>query len=314
MNMQSTISAKKMDAMEISVTSQTPVPAASLAEYQPYRAIIERRIYDSIAGTTPEMLRMALRHAASGGKRIRPMLTVISTLVVGGKAADALDAAVAVELVHASSLVHDDIMDASNLRRGKPTVHTLFGRSMAILAGDMLLALAFRSIGRVRPERTGRSFGILTEAFAETCEGQGVDILEGGTRKAERGMHLLMVEKKTARLIEAAATLGGLLGGAPEGSLEALSGFGYNIGMAYQAKDDLLDVIATEAVTEKSVGVDRKNGRTTFATVAPGGEQEVEGIVAGYTARAFAFLAQLPQTRHRENLKALAEALVGRSK
>jgi geranylgeranyl pyrophosphate synthase len=242
------------------------------------------------------------------------MLTLISTLAVGGKGEDSLDAAVAIELLHASSLVHDDIMDDSALRRGKPTVHAVFGRSMAILTGDMLLALAFRSIGRVGPPHTGRAVGLLTEAFAETCEGQAYDIADWGFRIGDReGDHALMVEKKTARLIETAATVGGLLGGAPDGQLEALRGFGHNIGMAYQAKDDLLDVIASEAETGKSAGVDQRNGRTTFASMVGQGEEDVREIVSRYTTRAFAFLAQLPQSNHRENLKTLAEALVGRS-
>lgn len=274
-----------------------------------FRNQINGKITEFAGNLQPPTLQEAVHHGSTGGKRMRPVLTMMSCGAAGGHPLDALEAAVAIEFLHSSSLVHDDIMDGSDLRRGRLTVHRLFGLSTAILTGDTLTAIAYRALHSSRASYSPRVQTLFSNAFVETCEGQGLDVTSQESDTSER--HALMVKKKTARLIATAAAIGGVIGGGTDEEVEALTGFGLHIGIAYQAQDDILDATASEARTGKSTGLDRRNGRHTFLTSRV---VNVRSVVEDYTDRAFDCLDALPPTGYRDQLRILASSLVGGSR
>jgi geranylgeranyl pyrophosphate synthase len=276
---------------------------------------IDRVIMLSVAAIEPPPLREVLRQSTAGGKRLRPMLTALACAAAGGQEADTLEAGAALELLHASSLVHDDIMDQSELRRGMPTAYRQHGVPMAIVAGDALLALAFRMIQRVKSPRKGRIVETFTDCFLNLCEGQSADILPEASSLGDAESHRWMVERKTARLVEACTRIGAFLGTGDEHLVNALSRFGLSLGLAYQATDDLLDAIGNEQETGKSVGTDLLNGRRTFLTLAYPYTDRLAAIrttVEAYTAEALQAMDLVPRSPARERLSQLARALLDR--
>jgi geranylgeranyl pyrophosphate synthase len=288
----------------------TPLDHSLIAE-------VDRRIHLRVSDVEHPDLRGIIRGATEGGKRIRPLMTCLACEAAGGKAADAMDAGVAVDLLHVSSLIHDDIMDQSLLRRGKPTVYAVHGIALAILAGDALTALAYKSMELLISERKLAMLSLLTRTFLDLCEGQASDVRFDGRSPADVSGHRKMVEQKTARLLEASAAIGGMVATGDDRIVRALAGFGLHVGMAYQAQDDLLDCAGDEAETGKSLGVDVQNGRGTYLTLAyPAADPAVQisGVVRAHTADALASLAQLPPSGARETLRELALSLVTRRK
>ena len=190
---------------------------------------------------------------AQGGKRMRPFVVVKSCEAVGGKGEDALPAATAVELIHNFTLIHDDIMDNDYLRRGMPTVHTIWGAPIGILSGDLLFAKAFNALlsGGSDCERSRRSAEILAKATITLSEGQNMD-MEFETRiDASEAEYLDMTFKKTGALFQASAEMGGVLGGGDERSICLLSEYGRNIGIGFQIFDDYLGMISREEIRGK---------------------------------------------------------------
>ena len=164
---------------------------------------------------------------------------------VGGNELDALDAGVAVELLHTASLVHDDIMDRSELRRGQTTLHVFYDVPTAILVGDTLTAWhSAHSRGALAQVRCCDA--TVQRGFVDLCEGQSEDLSLAGRGGTNVVSHRMMVEKKTARLLEIAAGIGATIGSAEEQRLRCLRCFGMHMGMAFQALDDLLDVVGEE--------------------------------------------------------------------
>ena len=228
----------------------------------------------------PTGLTQAMRYAVlDGGKRLRPLLTLaayealVPTPGASGKSA-ALRAACAVELIHAYSLVHDDMpcMDNDVLRRGKPTVHVKFGEAGALLAGDALQALAFELLtpddGSVPLPVQGRLCGVLARAAGSTgmAGGQAIDLASVGhtlDEPALRHMHQL----KTGALLHASVMLGAICGQAPEPVMHALSDYGHAIGLAFQVVDDVLDVISDSAALGKTAGKDADNDKPTYVSL-----------------------------------------------
>lgn len=290
---------------------------AARTEYGTLRAAIDEAVAAAVSAVTPHELRAAVTHAVTGGKRVRPLLCTLMCRAVGGNAMDALEAASGIELLHASSLVHDDIMDASPTRRGRPTVDARYGTPAAVLAGDTLIALAFRAVRRAETASGRALLGIFTEAFLQVCEGQGLDLHpdpSGGR------LHRSMVEKKTAKLIEASAVIGATLGTTDARMVRRAGTFGRCIGMAFQAHDDLLDAVGDEEIMGKPSGLDRRNNRQTFLSLAYSAEEptveraldSARKTVAAYTGRACRFLDALPASDARDLLRDLAVALAGR--
>jgi len=224
----------------------------------------------------PDELREAIRYSLlAPGKRLRPMLALMAAEACGGSHEAAMPVACAVEMVHAYSLVHDDLpaMDDDDLRRGRPTCHKQFGEAVAILAGDALLAMAFGAIARgvKRPERAAACCAALAEAVGpcELVGGQADDIAaqqagqSAPSIDALESIHL----RKTGAMIRVSLRLGGLAAGASEGQLAALDEYGWRLGLAFQITDDLLDVRSSEAATGKRVGKDASLGKLTYPGV-----------------------------------------------
>ena len=215
-------------------------------------------------------LREAMRYAAlGGGKRVRPMLVLRACEAVGGRRADAMPAAVALEFVHCFSLVHDDLpaLDNDDLRRGRPTTHKAHGEALAILAGDALTSVAFEVAldSPVRPAEIARELGAATTAM---ISGQVYDTL-GGFAGAEGAAERLKLihDNKTGALIRCACRMGALCGSPDEARLEALGTYGDAMGLMFQAVDDILDETQSTEHLGKASGKDRDAGKLTYPAV-----------------------------------------------
>jgi len=223
-----------------------------------------------LIGTHRSRLYAAAAHLPlQGGKRMRPFMVVKSCEAVGGKPADAFAAATAIELLHNFTLVHDDIMDNDMLRRGMPTVHTLYSNPLAILAGDLLFAEALDLLltSGGDPEKLRRAASALTRATILLSEGQQMDMDFEGKGDVTEAEYLEMVYKKTAALFQAAGEMGAILGGGSEQEIRLLGECGKDMGIAFQIYDDYLGVTSTEEVLGKSVGNDIREGKKTLIVI-----------------------------------------------
>ncbi|MEV1010992.1 polyprenyl synthetase family protein [Streptomyces sp. NPDC049881] len=206
---------------------------------------------------------------ASGGKALRPALVLVSAEAVGGLAADAVAPAVAVELVHNFSLLHDDILDGDTTRRHRPTAWTVFGSPAALLAGDALLVHAGRVLCHEAAEpRTVMGLRWLMEATTQLIEGEQADIGFEERDRVTLAECLAMTERKTASLLGCSCALGALWGGGDEARVEALRRFGTHLGMAFQLADDLLGIWGDPAVTGKPAGADLAVRKKSLPVVA----------------------------------------------
>lgn len=228
-----------------------------------------QRYLSSLDGC-PERLAQAMRYSLlAPGKRLRPVLVLLAAEACGGTIEAALPAACAVEMVHAYSLVHDDLpaMDDDDLRRGQPTCHKRFDEATAILVGDALLALALEVMAKeVRPPETA------ARCCAALAEAAGPRFLVGGQADdllgAAEGAGLARLEsihrRKTGALIAASLRLGAMVAGAADESLAALERYGHALGLAFQITDDLLDVQGDAEAVGKRLGKDSQQGKLTF--------------------------------------------------
>lgn len=222
----------------------------------------------------PVILHQAMRYSVfAGGKRIRPILALAAADVVGGHVETVLPLAVSLECIHTYSLIHDDLpaMDNDDLRRGKPTVHKVFGEAVAILAGDALLTLAFEvlsspEVGRVHPpERLVAVIRELASAAGSRrlIAGQVMDILSEGKPVDARTVEQI-VSDKTAALIRASLSCGARLAGGTREQIEILGRFGEDIGKVFQIRDDLLDLEGDPEKLGKAVRKDEQRGKATY--------------------------------------------------
>ncbi len=222
----------------------------------------------------PEPLYRAARHIIdAGGKRLRPFLVLKSCKLVGGREEDAIPTAAALELLHTFTLLHDDIMDQDEKRRGVPTVHNQWGVPIAIVAGDLLFAKVYEAITkftdpkRVAPKRILQVLKEISEATVTICEGQTRDMMFESKETVSEDEYFRMIQAKTAALFETSARCGGILGGANKSQVERLGEFGRYAGIAFQVIDDVLGLIADEKVLRKPVGSDIREGKRTLIVV-----------------------------------------------
>jgi geranylgeranyl diphosphate synthase type I len=226
-----------------------------------------------LSGQEPKSLEKASLHLIeAGGKRLRPYMTIKACEAVGGRAEDAVPFAAAVEFLHNFTLVHDDVMDHDDLRRGKPTVHKVYGMPMAILAGDLLFAKVYDVIMRNRPsgmspERLLESVDKITEATLILCQGQALDISFPSASDVTVDDYIYMVGAKTSALFRVCAQVGALAGGGSDEQVNALGSFAWDAGVAFQIEDDVLGVTADEETLGKPVGSDLREGKKTLINI-----------------------------------------------
>lgn len=280
-------------------------------------ARVEDALSHWVCPDAPAGLGEAMRYAVlDGGKRLRPLLVLAACEAVGGNAQAALRAACAVELIHAYSLVHDDMpcMDNDVMRRGKPTVHVRFGEARALLAGDALQALAFELLTPeegVPPAMQARLCRELARAAGADgmAGGQAIDLASVGLQLSEdqlRQMHRL----KTGALLQASVVMGAVCGQPPEGTLRALSDYGAAMGLAFQVVDDVLDVTQDSATLGKTAGKDAASDKPTYVSLM--GLEAARAHAEALRAQALAALAASGLTDTRA-LAALADMVVRRS-
>ena len=216
------------------------------------------------------------------GKRIRPALVLMSCDLFSGALESALNPAVAIEIFHNFTLVHDDIMDRSELRRGLPTVHIKYDENIAILSGDVMSILASRLINQSPGVVLHTVHDIFTKTAIQVCEGQQMDMNFEKQLTVPEADYLKMIELKTAVLIAASLKIGALLGGASSKDSEDLYKFGRNLGIAFQLQDDLLDAFGDPTLVGKKLGTDIVDNKKTFLTIraldlaSPGQKAELE--------------------------------------
>lgn len=204
-----------------------------------------------------------------GGKRLRPLLVLMSCDMFGGKIEDAISPAIGIELFHNFTLMHDDIMDKAPLRRGKPTVHKKFNTNIAILSGDVMFAYAYQYMLKVNEKVLPGIFKTFNDTAIKVCEGQQWD-MNYETQQATIEQYLKMIELKTAALLAGSLKIGALVGAtesvAPtiEDDIENIYEFGKNIGIAFQLQDDILDTFGDGKKVGKQVGGDIIQGKKTF--------------------------------------------------
>ncbi len=239
------------------------------------KTAFEAAIDGLVPADAPAGLGEAMRYAVlGGGKRLRPLLVLASCAAVGGDSFAAMRAACAVELIHAYSLVHDDMpcMDNDVLRRGKPTVHVQFGQAQALLAGDALQALAFEVLTPTQSAIPDALQGVLCRILSRAAGhagmagGQAIDLASVGQRLDEarlRQMHRL----KTGALLEASVQLGAACGHASAQALAGLAEYGQALGVAFQVIDDVLDVTADAATLGKTAGKDAAHDKPTYVSL-----------------------------------------------
>ncbi|MDD3017006.1 MAG: polyprenyl synthetase family protein [Comamonas sp.] len=285
---------------------------------QPQRAQVEQALQDWVGVGAPAGLGEAMRYAVlDGGKRLRPLLVLAAAQAVQGHAEAALRAACAVELIHAYSLVHDDMpcMDNDVLRRGKPTVHVAFGQAQALLAGDALQAQAFELLtppaSEVPPAMQAQCCRILAQAAGAQgmAGGQAIDLASVGQPLTEaqlRHMHRL----KTGALLQASVMLGAACGTVSAQGQQALLDYAQALGLAFQVVDDVLDVVADAATLGKTPGKDAANDKPTYVALL--GLEGAQALAQQLLEQACTALERsgLSDTRA---LLALAQQVVGRT-
>ena len=199
-----------------------------------------------------------------GGKSMRPTLVLLAANLFSDRVEAALPQAYAVELFHNFSLMHDDIMDKSPLRRGQPTVHIRYNENTAILSGDAMLVYSFQYIAQTLPELLPRILQIFTQTSIGICEGQQLDMDMAAATTATVEEYIAMIRLKTAVLLQASLEIGAIIGGATENQAAILGNFGLNLGISFQIQDDYLDTFGQSAQVGKRIGGDILENKKTF--------------------------------------------------
>ena len=236
-----------------------------------YSGDITKTIEEELSTIVPENLAEASVYLTrAGGKMLRPALTLITAEAVGGDRQAALKSAAAIELIHTFSLIHDDIMDQDDMRRGMPAVHKVWGDDVAILAGDTLFSKAFEIIigtEGTTSEQNNKSLATVADACVKICEGQASDMSFEDRFDVTEDEYMEMIFKKTGALIAAATKAGAIMGGASDEVIDAMYEYGRLIGLAFQIQDDYLDLAADEETLGKPIGSDIGKGKMTIIAI-----------------------------------------------
>ena len=319
-----------------------------MIEYSERIAAIEQHLSQWEFPAEPNNLYDPLRYFISiGGKRIRPLFTVLSAELYNTTIQESLPGASALELFHNFTLIHDDIMDKAPVRRGLTTVHEKWDTNIAILSGDVLMIHAFQALSSYPAEMFKRLSMMLNQTAIEVCIGQQMDMDFEQIDSVTEADYIEMIRLKTSVLLGCACAFGGIIGNAKESSIKSLYEFGENLGIAFQIQDDILDAFGDSAKVGKQVGGDILSDKktmlyTTFQSTASASEKEeffrlsaaandekISGIKALYEAsgvreyctkkqrayqeRAMNSLAQVECLQPKQNLFTLAEFITNRS-
>ncbi len=237
--------------------------------YDDYLRKVETQLECIVKDKHPESMYAPFHYLITGGgKRIRPVLAMICAGAVGGNPDDALDCGVAIELLHNFTLVHDDIMDRSPLRRNRQTVHEKWNEASAILTGDVMIGFAYNLLPNSKQHaRSDEIYKTFTRGLIEVCEGQAYDMDFNEKKDVSLIDYLNMIDKKTAKLLETAAMIGGTIGMGSNEELNSLQTYANCLGIAFQVQDDLLDLTAEQAELGKRIGQDLFEGKKTFLII-----------------------------------------------
>ena len=285
---------------------------------------------------------------AAGGKRVRPQLAMIASRMFDGKDEAVLPAALALEVFHNFTLLHDDVMDKADMRRGRPTVHVKWNENTAILSGDQMLIEAYKLLSGVPADKLPKVLQLFNQMATEICEGQQYDVDFESQEQVALDDYLLMIRLKTSVLLANALQIGAYIAGADEQAQDALYQFGIAVGLAFQIQDDILDVWGDPQTFGKAVGGDISCNKKTFVYLTAlqlattlnhstqplnhwysqvledntekiaavkaifeqlGVRDACEAVVAQYTQSALEILDTLPQNTATEQLRQLANKL-----
>jgi len=241
-------------------TSQTTIIQPISADMEAVNAVIRRQLYSEV----PLVNQIAEYIISAGGKRIRPVLVLLVANAYGYKGTHHHDLAAVVEFIHTATLLHDDVVDESSLRRGRKTANALFGNAASVLVGDFVYSRAFQMMVGVRNMRVMQ---ILADATNVIAEGEVLQLLNMHDPDVTEERYLQVIRSKTAKLFEAAAQLGALIAGASDDAIEAAAEYGRSIGTAFQLVDDVLDYSGNAADIGKNVGDDLREGKPTLPLI-----------------------------------------------
>ena len=328
-----------------------PADAHRPADYAAVRALadadmrrIDALIRARLASDVVLINQVADHIIAGGGKRLRPMLHALAARAAGYHGEEHIKLAAVIEFIHTSTLLHDDVVDESGLRRGRQTANALWGNAASVLVGDFLYSRSFQLMVELDDMRVMR---ILADTTNTIAEGEVLQLLNIGNADVGEDAYLAVIERKTAVLFAAATELGGLLGGLPAEQVSALRRYGMELGYAFQIADDLLDYTSDADTLGKNIGDDLAEGKPTLPLIyalqsaAPeqaaslrhaiehGGLDSLERIVAAirdsgalertraraelHAAAAHAALSAIPASPHRDALATLADYSVQRT-
>lgn len=229
---------------------------------------IEKGLLSADLPESPQNLYEPIRYFLKlGGKRIRPALTLFGAALFNEKPLMALDQALAIEVFHNFTLVHDDIMDRADLRRGQETVHQRWNDSIAILSGDGMMVKAYQLLANAPSEQLPRLLDVFSSTALEVCEGQQLDMDFASLDHVSESEYIHMIKLKTAVLLSASLRIGAIRAGAEGEVLDHLSAFAINTGLAFQIKDDYLDSFGDQDSVGKEIGGDIREGKRTWLTV-----------------------------------------------
>ncbi len=230
-----------------------------------YTKLLEKALIDYSLPTEPAKLYEPISYILTlGGKRLRPAMCLAAAELFGGSVKDALNPALAVELFHNFSLIHDDIMDEADKRRGKPTVHIKWNSNVAILSGDAMLVKAYQELGKVNSSILPDALSLFSQTALEVCEGQQMDMDFEDRNDVSEEEYLEMIKLKTSVLLASSLKLGAICANAPKEDQLAIYNFGLNIGLAFQIQDDILDAYGDPEKFGKIVGGDIINDKKTL--------------------------------------------------
>jgi geranylgeranyl diphosphate synthase type II len=233
--------------------------------FEDYRIKVEESLASLVPRKEPVSLYEPIKYVLSGGgKRIRPILTLFTCEALGAAPEPAFDAAIAIEVLHNFTLVHDDIMDNADTRRGRMTVHKKWDRDAAILSGDQLVGIAYNKLLKANSHRIREIMEVFTNGILEVCEGQGLDKEFELRKEVSIDDYLIMIEKKTSKLLETCTVIGALIADAGNEEINAVRNYAKNLGLAFQIQDDLLDIFADEKKFGKKSGGDISEGKKTY--------------------------------------------------